>query len=92
MEAMAGHVLGRAEESQSALNELIAKYGEVMPYLVAKAHAWRGELDSAFEWLERAYRCRDVGLCFFVRGDIELSGLRNDPRYEALLRKMNLPE
>ena len=90
--AMAGHVLGRAEESQRALNELIAKYGEVMPYLVAKAHAWRGELDSAFEWLERAYRCRDVGLCFFVRGDIELSGLRSDPRYEALLRKMNLAE
>jgi len=88
--AMAGHVLGRAEESQSALNELIARYGAVMPYLVAKAHAWRGELDSAFEWLERAYRSRDVGLCFFVRGDIELSGLRNDPRYEALLRKMNL--
>jgi len=47
-------------------------------------------LDSAFEWLERAYRCRDVGLCFFVLGDIELSGLRSDPRYEALLRKMNL--
>lgn len=61
-----------------------------MPYLVAKAHAWRGELDFAFEWLERAYRCRDVALCFFVRGDIELSGLRDDPRYEALLRKMNL--
>jgi hypothetical protein len=36
--------LGRAEESQSALNELIANYREVMPYLVAKAHAWPAKL------------------------------------------------
>lgn len=57
----------------------------------AEAFAWRGEKDRAFEWLERAYRQRDGGLGR-VKIDPLLISLRRDPRFGALLRKMNLPE
>ena len=54
-------------------------------------HAFRGEADLAFEWLERAYAQRDGGLVD-IKGDRFLRGLAGDPRYKAFLRKMKLPE
>jgi serine/threonine-protein kinase len=50
----------------------------------------RGDRDTAFEWLERAYRQHD-GYIAFVKIDTLLDSLRGDPRYAALLRRMNLP-
>ena len=62
--AMAEHSLGHAQESQQALQELIAKHAQEQAYQIAEAYAWRGEKDAAFEWLERAYQQRDGGLSF----------------------------
>ncbi|MFZ0007945.1 MAG: TIR domain-containing protein [Steroidobacteraceae bacterium] len=88
--AMIEHTLGHPKESQRVLDELIGKYGPRSPYRIAVAYAWRGEADSAFGWLERAYRQRDAALSLLI---IEpgLSGVRGDPRFKALLRKMNFP-
>ncbi len=59
-------------------------------YRVATVYAWRGDNDRAFEWLEQAYAKHDYGL-----RDIKLNPLlrkiRGDPRYPALLRRLNLP-
>jgi TolB-like protein/tetratricopeptide (TPR) repeat protein len=88
--ATAEHTLGHSKESQQALEELIAKYGKEAAYQVAEVFAWRGEKTEAFEWLERAYQQRDGGLSD-LKVDVLLAGLRGDPRFEALLRKMNLP-
>ena len=57
----------------------------------AEAHAFRGELDPAFEWLERAYNQRDGGVTE-IKGDRLMRGLVSDPRYKAFLRKLKLPE
>jgi TolB-like protein/Tfp pilus assembly protein PilF len=88
--AMIEHTLGHPKESQRVLDELIGKYGPRSPYRIAVAYAWRGEADSAFGWLEQAYRQRDAALSLLI---IEpgLSGVRGDPRFKALLRKMNFP-
>ena len=51
----------------------------------------RGEADKAFEWLERAYQQRDGGLSS-IKYDALMVSLLGDPRYHALLRKMNLPD
>jgi len=88
---LAEHTLGHANESQQALDELIAKYAHVSAFQIAEVYAWRGEKDKAFEWLERAYAQRDGGLAE-TKGDQLLASLRGDPRYVALLHKMNLPE
>jgi serine/threonine-protein kinase len=61
------------------------------PYLIAVNYAYRGEPDAAFEWLERAYRGRDSDLTK-IKIDERMTSMHNDPRYKALLRKMNLPE
>jgi TolB-like protein len=89
--AMAEHSLGHAKKSQQALDELIAKHAPDGAYQVAEALAWRGEKDKAFEWLERAYQQRDGGLSE-VKVDLLLDRLHGDPRFKAVLEKMNLPE
>ena len=89
--AMAQHSLRHAKESQQALDELIVKHAPDGAYQVAEALAWRGEKDKAFEWLQRAYQQRDGGLSE-VKVDLLLDRLHSDPRFKAVLKKMNLPE
>jgi len=95
--ALAHHALGQPKESQRALEALISEFGESDAYQVAEIYAWRGETDKAFEWLERAYRQRDGGLVAVlpwvspVKWNPVFRSLHDDPRYSALLRKMNLP-
>ena len=69
---------------------MIAKHSHGAAYQIAEVHAWRGEADLAFEWLERARAQRDGGLSL-VKVDPLLRNLSGDPRYTALLKKMNLP-
>jgi len=87
--ALAAHALGRNRESDLALAELEQKYGAVAAFQVAEVHAFRGNPDAAFAWLNRAYHQRDGGLTF-VKGDPLLSSLAHDPRYLAFLKKMRL--
>ena len=75
--------------SQQALDELIGKHAADSAYQVAEIYAWRGEKDKAFEWLERAYQQRDGGLCE-MKVDPLLASLHGDPRFKAVLHKMNL--
>ena len=79
---MAEHTLGHVQESQHALDELIAKDALDSAHQIAEAYAWRGEKDKAFEWLERAYQQRDGGLTE-VKFDPLLASLRGDPRYQT---------
>jgi serine/threonine-protein kinase len=78
-------------ESQQALDELINTQAAAGAYQIAEVYAWRGEKDQAFLWLDRAYAQRDGGLVE-LKTDWLLASLRPDPRYSALLRKMNLLE
>ena len=88
--AMAHHSLGHAAQSQEALDVLVAKLGQGWAYQIAEVYAWRGERDPAFDWLQRAYTQHDGGL-IQIKYDRLLTSLRNDARYAALLRQMNLP-
>ena len=89
--AMAEHTLGHAQASQQALAELQSKYGAGFALQVAQVHAWRGERDLAFEWLDRAAAQLDSGLVR-LRYELPLAGLRADPRFAALVARLGLPE
>jgi TolB-like protein len=91
LEAMARHSLSQVEESRRLTDHLISSHGSHQPYLVAQVLTWRGETDQALEWLHRAYELRD-DLMEEVKYERLLASLRTDPRFKALLRKMNLPE
>jgi serine/threonine protein kinase/predicted Zn-dependent protease len=83
--------MGRKAESDAALKQLVDKYAEVDAYGIAEVYAYRGQVDAAFAWLDRAYQQRDCG-CTYVKSDLFLKNLRPDPRYKAFLRKMKLPK
>ncbi len=90
-QARAEYSLGHTEASQRLLEQLIGRFGKTSsPQLVARVYAWRGEKSQAFDWAERAYVQRDPGITW-LKIDQDFRSLRADPRYKALLRKMNLP-
>ena len=89
--ALAEHTLGHREKSQQALDELIKNHSQDSAYAIAEVYAWRGDKESAFTWLERAYTLHDIDF-FNLKSEPKFSSLWGDPRYRALLRKLNLPE
>jgi TolB-like protein len=89
-QALAQHTLGHARESDAARKALEVRYGNLLAYPVAQVHAWRGEKDGAFEWLERSFERRDISL-EGIAFDPLLRQLHGDPRYAGLLKRMNLP-
>jgi len=92
--ALAFHALGRNAESDRALSELLRESVNTYPWWptgVAMVYAYRGETDRAFEWLEKAYKIRDPDILLWARYDPMFVSLHQDPRFAALVRRMNLP-
>jgi serine/threonine protein kinase len=89
--AVTEHALNHERESKQALDQLIDKYAQQGAFQIAEAYAWRGDRDKALEWLERAYSQHDSAMPD-IKFTPMLSSLRADPRYRAIVRKMNLPE
>jgi tetratricopeptide (TPR) repeat protein len=81
--------MGSRNQSDSALSEMERKYADSRPGNIAFVHAYRGETNAAFDWLDRAYRQRDrtIGL---IKVWPLVDNLRSDPRFQSLLVKMKL--
>jgi hypothetical protein len=83
--------LGRHAEADHAIALAEEKYGGGMAYQIAYIHVARNNLDRTFYWLDRAYKQHDGGLAD-LKVDPYFRGVKNDPRYKSLLRKVGLPE
>jgi TolB-like protein/Tfp pilus assembly protein PilF len=81
--------LGDRAASDAALQELVSKYGDQAKQ-IAEVHAWRGEIDQAFVWLNRAYDRHDSDLVY-LKPAYFMKALHGDPRWAALLHKVGLP-
>jgi tetratricopeptide (TPR) repeat protein len=90
-EALAYYALGRTEDSNRALKQLIATHQNDSAFQIGEIYAYRGEVDKAFEWLERAYRQRDSGLPEMKTSPL-MKSLLQDPRRAELLQNMGLPD
>ncbi len=88
---MAYSTLGREAEAEVALKRLVSDYGAQNPFWIAEAYSWRGQKDEAFEWLEKAFMQRSIGLSY-VLGNNVLYSLTDDARWTELLKKINLLE
>lgn len=89
-----GHTLalsGNTSEARALLQRLYQKAAEgyVPPTSLAWIHLGLGEIDAAFEWLNRAVGACDQ-LLMAIRSYNFLDPIRKDSRFAALLRKMNL--
>lgn len=88
--AIARHELGDRTASDLALDKLVDQFAIADGYWVGAVHAWRGENDEAFQWLDRALRGGDSSI-MYLTFDPLLVPLRDDPRYRALLTEIGLP-
>jgi tetratricopeptide (TPR) repeat protein len=89
--ALVYFALGRRAESDLALARVersAPRFGELN---VALVYAYRGDLDRAFQWLDRAIASRDINLGHRLKYDPVFAPLRGQARYKELLRSMNLP-
>ena len=80
----------RREEARQVLDKLseLAKREYVAPLLMAQIYAGLGEKDRAFEWMEKSYDDRSLGIA--GKWYPGFDPLRSDPRFADLLRRMNL--
>jgi hypothetical protein len=69
----------------------LSKQRYVTPCLVAQIYAALGETDAALRWLEIAYRERAAWM-IILKVDPRFDGLRSEPRFEDLVRRMNFGE
>ncbi|HSU86768.1 MAG TPA: tetratricopeptide repeat protein [Chthoniobacterales bacterium] len=76
--------------ADAALAELITQSRDIAAYQIAEVYAFRGETDKAFEWLQISFDTHDSGMLSVVVDPL-LRNLRDDPRYKALVEKMNFP-
>ena len=83
---------GYRGEAQKILEQLqeLSKQRYVTPYVVARIHVTLGEKDEALQWLEVAYQQRAEWMVL-LKVDPCLDGLRPDPRFQDLIRRMNFP-
>ena len=85
------YMMGKETEAQTLLNELLETSADLAPGAIAVVYAWRGEGDSAFEWLERAYEQNELAPYTFL-GSLFWRKLTGDPRYAAYVEKIGLLE
>jgi hypothetical protein len=87
--AMVYSAMGRRTESDAALNSLTEKFASIDAYGLAQVHAYRGEIDDAFNWLDRAYQQHNAEVPG-LKADPLLRNLHPDPRFQAMLSRMGL--
>ena len=56
---------------------------------IALIHLGLSDLDSLFEWLDRAFEERD-GSLILITAAVEFDPVREDPRFKSLLGRMGL--
>lgn len=80
---------GNRKEASAVLDNLLllAIQRYVSPYDIAVIYLGLGEKDKAFEWLLNAYADRSVRLSG-LKVEPMLDGLRSDPRFPELLRRV----
>ena len=83
---------GKGGEAKKVIDELkqSSKQRYISSYYLALIYTGLGEKDSAFEWLENAYRERS-DLLIYLKVDSRLDSLRSDARFAELVWRVRLP-
>jgi tetratricopeptide (TPR) repeat protein len=91
IDVLRANVKGDKETVRRLLPELEAHPKEtgVDAIDIAEFHLFLGDVDKGFEWLERAYSKREGNL-LNIQWDWSFDGVRTDPRYLDLLKRLGL--
>jgi serine/threonine protein kinase len=84
---------GMTHEVKILLRELMEKNRNeyISPIYFAVLYANLGDINKAFEWLNKAYEER-YPMMPFLREDSSLKPLHSDPRFDKLLKQMDFPK
>ena len=85
--AIVHHGLGHPAESREALQQFVARFAGGSASQIAEVHAVWGDVDAAFEWLDRAFADREVGL-LEMQTIPRFRTLHGDPRWGRLRERM----
>src|SRR5579863_2566857 len=90
--AHAYSAVGRKAEAEKMLRDLERQIKRTSNslYTMATIYAGLGENDKAFEFLEKAYSQKPLGIPWSLSSDLLLDSLRPDPRFQNLLGRMGL--
>lgn len=82
---------GKKEEAEKLLKKIIEESEKtyIPSTWIAYIYGFLGDFDQAFFLLERAYSERGPDL-YLLKLEPAFDHLRSDPRFKALLKKMNL--
>jgi len=86
-QALALHDLGQPQAAATSLQQLMDRHADGWAYQIAETHAYMGDHDAAFDWLQRAYENRDGGLIEMLTDPL-LQNLHADPRWSAFIDRM----
>ena len=86
-------VSGEAAKADQILHDLdeLAKKRFVTPGARLPVYLVRGNKEKTFDALEECYQQQD-GACWMLKIDRRYDGLRDEPRFQALLKKVGLTE
>ncbi|MCW8984820.1 MAG: protein kinase [Thermoanaerobaculales bacterium] len=79
-----------AMTSAAETMEAFSKQTYFSPVFLAQIYALAGDQEKTIEWLEMGYEIQDPNMPYVSSFTFDL--LDDDPRYQDLLRRMNLPE
>ncbi len=83
---------GQKEKAKDILNYLLEKSKTVFvpPYMIATVYMGLGDGENALNWLEKDYEVGGQGLFFWgLKRDIKFDPIKMEPRFIALLNKIN---
>ncbi len=82
---------GQKREAEKAFADITGseQKGPISRYVLARSHAALGNNEKAFEELDKAFQARD-GLLMILRFDQNFDGLLDEPRVQAIIKKMRL--
>jgi serine/threonine protein kinase/Flp pilus assembly protein TadD len=89
--AMAAFSVGQTAEAHAARERLISRSSDESASQIATIYAWHGDEEQTFVWLDRAIAIRDPGL-FGIQTRPGFDKFKGDPRFERVLRLMNVAD
>jgi tetratricopeptide (TPR) repeat protein len=67
-----------------------SRTSHVTPWQIGTLYTRAGKEDQALDWLEKAFQARDPNIPYLSVDPI-FDDLRDNPRFQSLLRRLNLP-
>ena len=83
---------GQSEKAREILNYQLERNETIFvpPYMIATIYMGLGDIENTLDWLEKDYEVGGQGMFFWgLKRDIKFEPIKNEPRFIALLNKIN---